>query len=171
MRLTSAAAEGEHVTMRGGGGGGGAEEAPRILSHNVNSSVLAMPIQRWRTLRKAILLKAFGKAGRSVTFSFRQSKASLLFLSLLLPDFNNRRGFLDAFAELWKASISFMSVFFVRSVQLGSHWTDFHEIWYLCISFRKPVEKIQVSLKLDKNNGYFAWKPICIFDHISLNSS
>jgi hypothetical protein len=34
--------------------------------------------------------------------------------------------------------------------QLGSHWTDLikHDI------FRKSVEKIQVSLKSDKNNGY-----------------
>jgi hypothetical protein len=41
-----------------------------------------------------------------------------------------------------------------RMEQLGSHWTDFHEILYLRI-FRKYVEKIQVSLKSDKNNGYF----------------
>jgi len=40
--------------------------------------------------------------------------------------------------------------------QLGSYWTDFHEIWYVSI-FRKPVEKIQVSLTSDKNNGYFTW--------------
>jgi hypothetical protein len=32
--------------------------------------------------------------------------------------------------------------------------TDFHEILYLCI-FRTYVEKTQVSLKSDKNNGYF----------------
>jgi len=38
--------------------------------------------------------------------------------------------------------------------QLGSHWTDLHEILYLGI-LRKPVEKIQVSLKLDNNNVYF----------------
>ena len=31
---------------------------------------------------------------------------------------------------------------------------DFHEILYLCI-FRKSVEKIQVSLKSDRNNGYY----------------
>jgi hypothetical protein len=29
----------------------------------------------------------------------------------------------------------------VRTEQLDSHWTDFHEIWYLRI-FRKFVEKI-----------------------------
>ena len=32
------------------------------------------------------------------------------------------------------------------------HWTDFHEILYLCI-LRKSVEKIQVPLKSDKNSG------------------
>jgi len=37
--------------------------------------------------------------------------------------------------------------------------------------FRKFVEKIQVSLKSDKNNGYFTWRPIYIFDHISLSFS
>jgi len=36
--------------------------------------------------------------------------------------------------------------------QLGSHWTDFHEILYLSI-FGKFVEKIQVSLKCEKNYG------------------
>jgi len=47
----------------------------------------------------------------------------------------------------------------VRMEQLGSHWRDFYEIWYLSI-FRKPVEKIHVLLKCDKNNGYFTWKPM-----------
>jgi len=36
--------------------------------------------------------------------------------------------------------------------QLGSHWMDFHDILYLSI-FRKSVEKIQVPLKSDKNDG------------------
>jgi len=40
--------------------------------------------------------------------------------------------------------------------QIGSHWTDFHEIWYLKI-FSK-IYKIRVSLKSDKNNGYFTMK-------------
>jgi hypothetical protein len=38
--------------------------------------------------------------------------------------------------------------------QLGSIRTDFHEILYPNIS-RKSIEKIQVSLKSDKNNGRF----------------
>jgi len=41
----------------------------------------------------------------------------------------------------------------VRMEQLGSQWMDFHEIWYEY--FRKSVEKIQVSLKSYKNDGYF----------------
>jgi hypothetical protein len=46
-----------------------------------------------------------------------------------------------------------------RMTQLGSHWTDINEIFYLNF-FRKSVEKIQVSLKSDDDddddddNGY-----------------
>jgi len=52
----------------------------------------------------------------------------------------------------------------VRTKQLGSHWTDFHEIWNLRI-LQKSLEKMQVSLKIwrDENNGYFTWKPMYIF--------
>ena len=39
--------------------------------------------------------------------------------------------------------------------QRGSHWTNFQENLYVII-FRKSAQKIQVSLKSDKNNGYFA---------------
>ena len=42
------------------------------------------------------------------------------------------------------------------------HWGDFK--WTYCFSiFRKSVEKIKVSLKYDKNNWYFTWRPIYIF--------
>jgi len=42
----------------------------------------------------------------------------------------------------------------VRTEQPGSHEADFHEILYSSI-FRKSVEKIQVSLKSDKNNWHY----------------
>jgi len=42
----------------------------------------------------------------------------------------------------------------LRMEQLGSQWTDFHKILYLIIC-RISVDKIQVSLKSDKNNRYF----------------
>jgi len=34
--------------------------------------------------------------------------------------------------------------------------------------FRKFVEKIQVSLKSNKRNGYVTWRPRYIYDSISL---
>jgi hypothetical protein len=39
----------------------------------------------------------------------------------------------------------------IRIEQLRSHWKDFHEILYLGV-FRKPIEKIKVSLKFEKKN-------------------
>jgi len=42
--------------------------------------------------------------------------------------------------------------------------------WHLCI-FRKLVEKTQVSLKSDKNNGYFTWRHKHIYDNILLDYS
>jgi len=58
--------------------------------------------------------------------------------------------FLGAFAKLRKAT----TVFAMSGClgQLGSHWTDFHEICYLSI-FRKFVEKIH--FKSDKYKWYF----------------
>ena len=58
----------------------------------------------------------------------------------------------------------------VRMEQLGSHWTDIYEICYISI-LRESDEKIQVSLKSDKNNGYFALRPMYIYDSVSLRSS
>jgi hypothetical protein len=58
----------------------------------------------------------------------------------------------------------------VRMEQLGSLWTDIDETWYFNF-FRKTVEKIQVYLKSDKNNGHFLWRRFHIYDNISLNSS
>jgi len=60
-----------------------------------------------------------------------------------------------AFSKLRKATISVvMSVGLsvrpsVRMEQLDSHWTDL-STWSI---FRKSVEKIQISLKSDKNSG------------------
>jgi len=47
--------------------------------------------------------------------------------------------------------------------QLGSHWSEFHEILYFII-FRKCVEKIQVSLKPATNNGYFTRRHMYIYN-------
>jgi hypothetical protein len=78
--------------------------------------------------------------------------------------------------NLWTRSQNFengllpSSCLSVRMEQLGSHWTDFHEISYVII-FRKCLKTFRVSLKSDKNNGYFTWRPMYIDDSISLYSS
>ena len=53
--------------------------------------------------------------------------------------------FLCALAKLRKETRNFiMSVCpSVRMEQLGFHWTDFDETWYLRL-FRKSVEKIEI---------------------------
>jgi hypothetical protein len=70
-----------------------------------------------------------------------------------------RLSVLRAFAKCRNAAISFV-IFVsvspsirpsVRMEQLAYHWKDFYEILYLSI-FRQSCEKIQVSLKSDKNN-------------------
>ena len=47
-----------------------------------------------------------------------------------------------------------MSVSVGHMEHLGYYWTDFHKICCLSV-FRKYVEKIQVTLKLDKSNVNF----------------
>jgi len=63
---------------------------------------------------------------------------------------------LGACTYLRKASINFIISFVLPSVRIEfcSRCKDFHEISFWGI-FRKSVEKIRVSLKSDKNNGYF----------------
>ena len=83
--------------------------------------------------------------------------------------------FLGTVAKLRKATIIFdMSVSLsvrpsVRMEQLCFYRKDFHEIWDYGI-FLKSVEKIQASLKPDKNNEHFTLRPMYIYDSMSLSS-
>jgi len=61
-------------------------------------------------------------------------------------------GFLGAFVKFRKASSLLPPV--CLNGKLGSHWTGFHDIWYLSI-FRNSVKKIQDSFKSVKNKGHF----------------
>ena len=66
------------------------------------------------------------------------------------------------FAKLQKMIINF-----IMSVCLSA-WNnavEVDEIWYLRI-FKKFVEKITVWLKSKKNNGYFTWRPVYIYETI-----
>jgi hypothetical protein len=56
--------------------------------------------------------------------------------------------------------------------QLGWRCTTFRESWYMSIFLKKPVYKIQVSLKWDSNKRIsHEDHQMCIFDHISLSFS
>ena len=72
---------------------------------------------------------------------------------------------LGAFAKLRKATINFvMSVCLsIRMEQIGSHWKDFDETWYL--SYFPKICGENVQLKSDKNNGYFTRRRFDIYDN------
>ena len=98
------------------------------------------------------------------------------FLGLLLGAFaRSRKATVSFFVSVCLSSVCLSSVCLssvclsVRTEQLLPHWTDIHEIWYLRV-FQKSVEQIEVSMKSDKNAGYFTWRPTYIFDQISLSS-
>jgi hypothetical protein len=78
--------------------------------------------------------------------------------------------FQQIFANLRKPTISFVTSarLSARMEQLGTHWKDFHKIWYLN-NFRNPVQKIQVPLK-SQRTGNFTGRPTYIYN-ISLNYS
>jgi hypothetical protein len=72
--------------------------------------------------------------------------------------------FLDISKKLRKVTICIIMSLSpsVYMEQLGSHWVDCNESWYLSI-FQNPLEKNHVRLKWDKNKGYFTWRPVYIF--------
>jgi hypothetical protein len=83
--------------------------------------------------------------------------------------------FWGVFTKLCKTNIRLIISTF-RMEQLRSHsgegreegrgrgGGDFRKILYLWV-LRKYVDKIRVSLKSDKNYGYFTWKPGYIYDN------
>jgi hypothetical protein len=94
--------------------------------------------------------------------------------------------FLGSLAVLRRASISFiMSVCLsnrpsvrpsvrpflcphgTRVQNAGFWWNLVFKIFF----FWKTFKKIKMSLKSDKNSGYFIWRHFHFYDNISLNSS
>ena len=107
--------------------------------------LLVTLVVRFAHLGKGFLLKGLFLAV-GLQFSFKSFAPSFLLDVFCLK-------ILGALSKLPKAYVSLVCPS-VRTEQLGSHWTDFHKIWHLSI-FRKPVQKIRVSLKSDKKDGYF----------------
>jgi predicted transcriptional regulator of viral defense system len=73
----------------------------------------------------------------------------------ILNEVSKSTVFLGAFPKLRKVAANFVMYVYpsVRVEQLGPHWTDFQEI--LRVYVAKSVQKIQDSLKSDKNKRYF----------------
>jgi len=55
--------------------------------------------------------------------------------------------------------------------QFGSQWTDFHEIFIFEYFSKYLCRKFKFSLKSDKNNRYFTWRPLYIIDRNTLGFS
>jgi len=68
--------------------------------------------------------------------------------------------YLRALEKLRKATIAFVTSVcpFVRTEQLEAIGMMVMQ-YDICIFFKKP-SKIQVLLKIDKNNGHVTWRPI-----------
>ena len=62
-----------------------------------------------------------------------------------------------------RATISFVISVCPNETARLSQWMKFYDIRRLMI-FRKSVEKIQVSLQSDKNNGHFIQRHVYIYD-------
>jgi len=78
---------------------------------------------------------------------------------------------LGSFAKLRKAAVWFAMSVCLSIRPHGTAWIPLNGFsWKLLSTFLKFVEKVEISLKSDKNNGYFAWRPIYVFDHISLSA-
>ena len=105
---------------------------PRALSSICSSSVYSM---EWRNLQTHT-----DPSHPVVLFTFSGHMHFLLWHQWSTPPMENTDYCLvfRRFPKLRKGICPY-----VRMEQLGSHWTDFHEIWYLSI-FSKSVEKIQV---------------------------
>ena len=100
---------------------------------------------RWNTEKKKKTCKCMGsyELGYEIVLSKNGAQLHIRILRIL-------RRVPQNFGKLLLASSrpSVLTEHFV------SHWTDFREIWYWSTSL-KTVKEIQVSLKSDRNKGYF----------------
>jgi hypothetical protein len=79
---------------------------------------------------------------------------------------------LGTFTKLRKVAVSFIMAGWlsVYMEQLTTDWLDFLESLYLR-TFRICATKDQFVFKSDKNNRYFTWTPMYMYDNIWLKSS
>ena len=105
----------------------------------------------------------------SLTNNARKANSNIM-TDMIFFSYNRVRKIAIICFKIHHISFSFCLLFHLSHEQIGSHRTDFHEIWYCCIR-RKSVSKIKVILRHISNNRYFPWRPMCPFQHITLGSS
>ena len=80
--------------------------------------------------------------------------------------------FQGTYTKLWKATISFIMSVCLSVDMHGTTPLPKDGFSWKCLNiFQNSIKKIQVSLKLKKNNSYFTWSHIYIYDNILRNSS
>ena len=70
--------------------------------------------------------------------------------------------FLTTFAKLRKVTVSFVMTVSTSFRQNETTRLPVYGLKFDTSIFRKSIEKVYVSLKSDKRNGHFTWRPICI---------
>ena len=132
----------------------------------------------WRADRIVLLNRAAGKCKNTVFLLVLNYTANLsLQLSVFIPFIRFRTWrisvfcftILDAFTKLRKATVSFVVSFCLPAWSNSASTGPILIKLYIWVFFVETVEKIQVLLKSDKNNEYFIWKRLYIYDNISLN--
>ena len=120
--------------------------------------------ESWELSDQAVTLRKLGTVGRG----------SLYYFSFVFIEPNNvQNKQMSIFRGVSKISKKWLSAASCLPACLSA-WNNSAATGPMFMKFgifQKSVEKIQVSLKSDKNNRYFTWRPIYIFDHISLSSS
>jgi len=80
--------------------------------------------------------------------------------------FDQTSGIFRCVCKIVKSFSMFISLSAQNSAPTGRIFMKF-DIW----GFFRKCQKNSSVIKTDKNKGYFTWRPIYIFDHISLISS
>jgi hypothetical protein len=75
---------------------------------------------------------------------------------IFVTSLNFAKHFWENSQELCRAPLSLLCL-----KQFGSHWMN--TAWQFMLDLLKSVNKIQLSLKSDKNCGHFTQRPKCIF--------
>jgi len=96
-------------------------------------------------------------------------RAEVLYNSGPIPSRCNRIS--GAFAKLRKTTISIVTSAYPTASNNPAHTGRILMKFDIYVFFSKYLSKIPASLKSDTNNWYFTWRPMHVYDNISLISA